>query len=246
MKTLGVIPARLRSTRLPEKPLHSIAGRPLLAWVIENMKLAVKLDSVVVATDDQRVADLALSCGAEAMLTDPELPSGTDRVWAVAAQRDEDLIVNIQGDEPLLAPGAVDALVSMMHVDSAANMGTLATRLEYEELENKNVVKVLVDQRDNAIYFSRFGIPFSRISGEGVLPSPKIMKHIGVYAYKRAFLESFCATSPVIFEKAESLEQLRALDMGAKIKVVRTDSISVGVDTLEDARKVESILRKGK
>ena len=238
---LGVIPARYGSTRLPAKPLHKIQGRPLLEWVIRGVKSAKSLSELIVATDHAQIADLAESLGVRAVMTDPNLPSGSDRVWAAAQEVSADVVLNIQGDEPLIEPFWVDRLVEVFTRKPHVTMATLAHRLPPDELEEKGTVKLITNQQGEAIYFSRFAIPYSR---EGMDKWPgTALKHIGLYAYRKDFLRQFCAQKPTALEKAESLEQLRALWLGAKIQVVEIEGMSIGVDMPSDAEKVEQILK---
>lgn len=242
MFSVGVIPARYGSTRLPAKPLLKINGRPLLEWVIRGVKGAKSLDRLIVATDHSEIAELARSLDVEAVMTDPDLPSGSDRVWAAVENIDCDLALNIQGDEPLIQPFWIDKLISAFS-SSEVSMATLAHALPPSELEEKGTVKLILNQNSEAIYFSRFPIPYSR---EGIEARPGLaLKHIGLYGYRKSFLGKFCKHGPTSFERAESLEQLRALWLGAKIKVVEIEGMSVGVDTREDVLKVDKILKEG-
>jgi len=241
MTAIGVIPARYGSTRLPAKPLLKINGRPLLEWVIRGVEKCRSLKEVVVATDHPDIANLAESLRVRAVMTDPALPSGSDRVWAAAKNEDADIVLNIQGDEPLIEPHWVDNLVQALRDHKDIQMGTLAHPLPPNELEEKGTVKLITNCHNQAIYFSRYPIPYSR---EGLDKWPgTAMKHIGLYAYRKDFLRNFCEQKPTALEKAESLEQLRALWMGAKIHVVELNCTSIGVDTAEDVKKVEAILR---
>lgn len=241
MKVLGVIPARYGSTRLPAKPLLKIKGRPLLEWVIRGVREARSLTAgLVVATDHPEIANLAESLGVRAVMTAPELPSGSDRVWAAALSQDVDVVFNIQGDEPLIEPHWVDRLSAVFKENPETKMATLAHALPEEELSTLGTVKLILNQKNEAIYFSRHPIPYSR---EGIDKWPGLaLKHIGLYAYRKEFLRQFCAQGPTPLEKAESLEQLRALWMGAKIHVVEINGQSIGVDTAEDVKKLETIL----
>lgn len=242
MKILGVIPARYASTRLPAKPLLDIGGKPLLQWVIEGVRESKKLSNLMVATDHHLIANLAESLGVQAVMTDPELPSGSDRVWAAAKDQDADVVLNIQGDEPLIEPRWIDDLASVFEKNPEAIMATLGHALPTNELNELGSVKLIRNQFSEAIYFSRFAIPYSR---EGVEKWPgTALKHIGLYGYKKSFLNKFCSQKPTALEKAESLEQLRALWMGAKINVVEINAMSVGVDTPDDVKKVEEILKQ--
>ena len=215
-----------------------------MQWVIEAAKTARRLDSVLVATDDARIADLARRCGVEAVMTDSELPSGTDRAWAAVKDRPIDAVVNIQGDEPLITGEVIDRLATVFEAGLLApDMATLAHPISLEDLASPNSVKVIVNRGGDAIYFSRYPIPHSRVSAENSPAGPVSLKHIGLYAYSKNFLEKFCSSPVSLIEKSESLEQLRALDLGAKIRVIRVDDGFQGVDTPDDAKKVEGILR---
>ena len=240
MHSLGVIPARYGSTRLPAKPLKKIADKCLLEWVIEAVRNKTDLDEIIVATDHEEIVKLAESVGVEAVMTDPELASGSDRVYAASKDRGADIVLNIQGDEPLVKPEWVNQVVASFK-DSSVEMATIATDLEVTEMENHNVVKVICDQNQDAIYFSRFGIPHSRVN---MSEMPGLtMQHIGLYGFRSEFLARFCDHPRTDLEKAESLEQLRAMYMGAKIKVVKVTGQSIGIDTPEDVKTLEAILK---
>lgn len=253
MKTYGVIPSRFGSSRFPGKPLAVLAGKPLVAWVVEAVKKAKSLDEVLVATDDGRIADAVRACGGTAVMTPSELPSGTDRVACAVrnllAERsaagdfaDDDVIVNIQGDEPLIDPALVDALALKLQTEAKWDMATAVTPVRsVGDFEAKTVVKVVLDRDDGAMYFSRAPIPCSRDAAPD-LASGLLVRHLGIYAYRGAFLKRYIAEPPCELEKTEKLEQLRALWMGAKIAVVKTDDEGVGVDTPEDAVRVEKLL----
>ncbi len=241
MKTLGVIPARYGAQRFPGKPLALIAGKPLVQRVYEQARKASRLDVVVVATDDQRIAAAVRQFGGEVAMTSPDCPSGTDRAAEVARQRDCDLIVNIQGDEPLLRPEMINQLVDGLVADPGCAMATLAHKIETTAaLANPNIVKVVFAATGNALYFSRHLIPYVRDTGT----TAAHFKHLGIYAYRREFLLKFVTMPQSSLEKAEKLEQLRALENGFAIKVLVTPHDSVGVDTPEDVKLVEEILRK--
>lgn len=241
MKALGVIPARFGSTRFPGKPLKPIAGKPLLQWVIEGAKKARSLDEVWVATDHDEIAALAKKVGAKAVMTDSALPSGSDRVFAAVRDVNVDIVVNIQGDEPLINGELLDQLTAPLLKDPALPMATLGRPLQAGDLESRNTAKIVLNQKSEAIYFSRFPVPYSR--GESQGDDRVCLKHIGLYGFRKSFLEQFCRQGPVGAEMAEGLEQLRALYMGARIAVVKVQHESWGVDTPEDVAKVESMLR---
>ena len=241
MKAIGVIPARWGSTRFPGKPLVPIAGKPLLQWVIEGSRKSRKLSEIIVATDDARIADLAKACGVRAVMTDSELPTGTDRVWQAVREIDADVVVNIQGDEPLIDADLLDRLVAPFETDAGIEMATLGRTLDEEALISVNTAKIAVNIRDEAIYFSRFPIPYSRVKEGASIDGA--LKHIGIYAYRRPFLERFCAQAPTLLETHEGLEQLRALYLGARIKVIRVENDSWGVDVPDDVEKIEKLLK---
>lgn len=249
MKVIGVIPARWGSTRFPGKPLVMIAGKPLLQWVIEGARTARRLNEVCVATDDERIARLAQSCGVRVVMTEAELPTGTDRVWRAAQEIDGDVIVNIQGDEPLTDGEILDALVEPFFTDNSLEMATLGRALDFEALHSPNTAKIVLNERGEAIYFSRFPIPYSRQKADQGASFDGVLKHIGIYAFRRGFLARFCAEKPTAIEMNEGLEQLRALYLGARIRVVRVEHEAYGVDTPDDVQKIESIVssmnRKG-
>ena len=243
MKTLGIIPSRYGSSRFPGKPLHLLCGKPLVAWVVEAVKKAKTLDEVLVATDDSRIADAVAAYGGRAVMTPSELPSGTDRIACAAGGfDDDDILVNIQGDEPLIDPALIDALVAKLKTDARWSMATAVTPIKTPaDLAAKTVVKVVLDRDGGALYFSRAPIPCDR-DHEADLSSGLYVRHLGIYAYRGAFLRRYVAEPPCELEKTEKLEQLRALWMGAKIAVVKTEDEGVGVDTPEDAARVERIL----
>ena len=244
MKTLGIIPSRYGSSRFPGKPLHLLCGTPLVAWVVEAVKKAKTLDDVIVATDDDRIVAAVEAHGGRAVMTPSELPSGTDRIACAAGDfADDDILVNIQGDEPLISPDLIDALVGRMREGSKWDMATAVTPLKSrDDLNAKTVVKVVLDRDDGALYFSRAPIPCDR-DHEPDIASGLWVRHLGIYADRGAFLKKYIAEPPCDLEKTEKLEQLRALWMGAKIAVIRTADEGVGVDTPEDAVRIEAILR---
>lgn len=250
MKTYALIPSRFGSSRFPGKPLAVLAGKPLVAWVVKAVSKAKTPDAVVVATDDERIAETVRKCGGTAVMTPSDLPSGTDRI-ACAARAflggdfgDDDILVNVQGDEPLIDPSLVDALVGKLRDDSRWSMATAVTPIKsVTDLAAKSVVKVVLDSDDGAIYFSRATIPCDRDHAPDVA-SGLYVRHLGIYAYRGEFLKRYIAEPPCALERTEKLEQLRALWMGAKIAVVRTEDEGVGVDTPEDAARVEKLLAK--
>jgi 3-deoxy-manno-octulosonate cytidylyltransferase (CMP-KDO synthetase) len=241
MKVYGVIPARFHSTRLIGKPLVPLLGKPLLQWVIEKSLQSKKIEKILVATDHLDIMKLAEKCGVEAVMTDPELPSGSDRVWAAIQDRKCDIAINIQGDEPLISGSLLDRLIEPFEIQKDLQMATLGRELKAGDLESQTTAKIVLNHLNEALYFSRFPIPYSRLKAN---EKTGALKHIGLYAYKKDFLKTFCAQGPVEIEIAEGLEQLRALYLGARIAVVKVDHESWGVDTPEDIKKVEEILRR--
>ena len=248
MKIYGIIPSRFGSSRFPGKPLAMLAGKPLVAWVVEAVQKAKGLDDVLVATDDERIVAAVREHGGKAVMTPSELPSGTDRIACAARNylgrdfADDDILVNIQGDEPLIDPALIEALAAKLRDDPRWSMATAVTPIRNAaDFAAKTVVKVVLDRDDGALYFSRASIPCSRDS-EPTFPNDLCVRHLGIYAYRGAFLKKYIAEPPCALERTEKLEQLRALWMGAKIAVVRTDDEGVGVDTPEDAARVEKIL----
>lgn len=238
MRTVAVIPARFGSTRYPGKPLVPIAGVPLLTRVIQGAKTSKKISKIIVATDDERIAELARKSDVEVVMTASNLPTGSDRVWAAVSGIDCDVVLNVQGDEPLIQGSTLDSLVIPFEQDPLVEMATLGREINREELLSPNTAKIVLNCRSEALYFSRAAIPFTRAeAGEGVLEG--VLKHVGIYAYRKKLLEKFCAQKPVAMELSEGLEQLRALWLGARIKVVKTNTDSWGVDTPDDVLKVE-------
>lgn len=239
MRIVCVIPARYSSTRLPGKPLALIAGKPMIQHVWERAKQASRPDEVLVATDHEQVYSTVKAFGGQVVMTSPRHPTGTDRLAEVAARLDDvDIIVNVQGDEPLIAPEIIDQLAGVFYEAPDLMMATLAAPLAEDEQNIPSVVKVVTDLAGNALYFSRSLIPYPR----AVSPGLTFYKHIGIYAYRREFLLRFAVLPPTPLEKAESLEQLRALEHGYRIKVLKTDFQSVGVDTPEDLERVNAII----
>jgi 3-deoxy-manno-octulosonate cytidylyltransferase (CMP-KDO synthetase) len=233
---LGVIPARFASTRFPGKPLAALAGKPLIQHVWERASQSKYLSRLVVATDDERIASAARSFGAQVAMTRSDHASGTDRAAEVADSTDASIIVNIQGDEPLIDPDAIDAALLTLLDDPNCQMASLKRRITDErEIQNPNVVKVVTAANGDALYFSRSAIPFQRGHDAGYF------KHIGLYVYRRDLLLSYSSLPVGPLEKAECLEQLRALENGIPIRVAETSYDTIGVDTPEDLAAVERI-----
>lgn len=241
MRTLVVIPARLGSTRLPRKPLADLHGRPLIAWVIERVQAARGVDEICVATDSPEIAAAAERAGARAELTSAAHPSGTDRVAEVAARRsDAALVLNVQGDEPLLPPSAIEALRAALveGVPRGIELATLARPLEDDEASLPQVVKVVRAEDGTALYFSRALVPYAR--APGLVPP---LAHVGLYGYTRAALARLATLPPTALERAEGLEQLRALGHGLKMAVRVGPWRTQAVDTPEDLERVRTLLR---
>jgi 3-deoxy-manno-octulosonate cytidylyltransferase (CMP-KDO synthetase) len=242
IKVLCVIPARYASTRLPGKPLADIAGRPMIQRVYERAVLAQAVNRVVVATDDERVLAAVAAFGGTAVLTSPRHPSGTDRLAEVAADYPgAKVVINVQGDEPLIDPALIDALAAVMLAEPELVMATAKSPLAETEYHDPAAVKVVTDQAGYALYFSRSLIPYPR-QREGFAAC----KHIGIYAYRRDFLLRFAKLPPGALERAESLEQLRALENGYRIKVLSADSAAPGVDTPEDLVRINEWFKNNK
>jgi 3-deoxy-manno-octulosonate cytidylyltransferase (CMP-KDO synthetase) len=244
MKIIGIIPARYGSSRFPGKPLALIAGKPLIQHVVERCQMAKGLREVIVATDDTRIWEVAQGfCRAE--MTGMDHPSGTDRVAEVAQNLRCDGVLNIQGDEPLIDPDVIDAVAEAL---ARAEMSTAAAPLrEVAEWESPNVVKVVVNAAGRALYFSRRAIPYVRDAATGPeqLAAFPFLKHVGIYGYRRQTLLRLVKFPVSSLEKAEKLEQLRALENGVEIAVVRVKDAGVGVDVPADVKRVEKLLRRG-
>lgn len=243
MKILCVIPARYASTRLPGKPLAMIDGKPMIERVYSQVSTAKLIDKIIVATDNILVEQAVKSFGGNVMMTKENHQSGTDRLAEVAEQfSDYDILINVQGDEPLITAEIIDKLAAGMLEEQSLPMATLKTSASGEELHNPAVVKVVTDKNDYALYFSRSLLPYPR---NEVTEKP-FTKHIGIYAYRRDFLLEFSQMAPTFLEKTESLEQLRALENGHKIKVFLVDYQGFGIDTPEDLVTVNKIWRERK
>jgi len=244
MRVIGVIPSRWGSTRFPGKSLHPICGKPLVAWVVAAAQRARRLDDVIVATDDERIASAVRQTGAKVAMTRADHPSGTDRVAEAAQAGDDDIVINIQGDEPLIDPEIIDALAARLAGDRVWDMATVACPItNRRDLDARSVVKVVMDRAGGALYFSRLPIPCQR-DGEPDLASGLYLRHIGIYAYRGAFLNRVVKEPPCALERAESLEQLRAMHIGGRIAVIVVQHPGVGVDTPEDVGYVEAEMRR--
>jgi 3-deoxy-manno-octulosonate cytidylyltransferase (CMP-KDO synthetase) len=240
MRAVGIIPARWGSTRFPGKPLHLIAGKPLLQHVWERCRRARALESVMIATDDMRIAEVSFGWGAEVSLTSAKHESGTDRIAEVAAKlRGVSHIINIQGDEPLIEPGLINRLVRRMQRDPKIEMITAVHPFDdSDDAQSPHQVKAVLDRAGRVLYFSRAAIPYPRNPGAAL----RYFRHQGIYGYRRDLLLRFVRWRPTPLEKAEALEQLRALENCVNIHVLVTKSGSPGVDTPEDAAAIESKL----
>jgi 3-deoxy-manno-octulosonate cytidylyltransferase (CMP-KDO synthetase) len=234
-RVIGVIPARLESTRLPGKPLRTICGRPMIAWVYEKASAASCLDKLLVATDSREVASYCHKQGIPVLLTSSSHRSGTDRLAEVMAHEPAEIYVNIQGDEPMITAGHVERLLQPFDQAPATQVSTLKIAIDAETALDRNVVKVVTDLTGRALYFSRARIPFDRDENG----TTQYFKHQGFYAFRAEALAAFHRLPPSPLEKVEKLEQLRFLENGIEIAVVETPYDTIGVDTEEDLRKVE-------
>ncbi len=247
MRTAIVIPARYASSRLPAKPLLRATGKYLVQHVYERACQAARADTVVVATDDPRIVAAVESFGGRVVLTRRDHPSGTDRVAEAARHTDADVIVNLQGDEPLIDPDSLDLLAGLLERNSSADMATLATPIRSaEQWHNPHCVKVVCDAAGAALYFSRSPIPHVRDGQPEFSSRPAVfLQHLGLYAYRRSFLQSLAALPPEPLEQLEKLEQLRVLSLGRSIHVGVVEQASIGVDTLEDYEQFVRLYREG-
>ncbi len=241
MKTIAVIPARYGSTRFPAKPLALIAGKPMIQWTYESTQKCPDFQEILVATDDLRIQRAVEAFGGQVVMTSPECRSGSDRIWEAIQGREGDLIVNVQGDEPLIPATVLHQLVEQMKA-SGAEMGTVAVPFSVagRDPQDPNAVKVVLDNRNLALYFSRSLIPFPR---QGGVPAEPLL-HWGLYAYRREFLEKFVSWPTGTLEACEKLEQLRALENGARIAVLVTKERTADVDVPEDLARVEELLAR--
>ena len=241
MKVICVIPARYASTRLPGKPLKLIGGKPMIQRVYEQAKKAVRPAEVIVATDDSRVYDAVIAFGGSACMTREDHPNGTSRLAEVAEKYpDADVIVNVQGDEPMIPPEIIDRLADAFVKEPDLKMATMKAPMEEREYDDPSAVKVVTDKNGYALYFSRSLMPYPRNRSELF----KVYKHVGIYAYTRTFLMKYAAMEPTPLEQVESLEQLRVLENGYKIKVLESDFRGIGVDTPEDLEAVNKLFEQ--
>ena len=242
-KVVAVIPARYHSTRLPGKPLLSLAGKPMIQRVYERAKLATRVDRVVVATDDERIAKAVEAFGGEARMTRTDHRTGTERVAEVAAHEEGQVFLNLQGDEPLLDPAAVDTAVASLEEEPAASISTVATPIKTPaDIMDPNVVKAVLDFDGNALYFSRAPVPWVRDTAGKI--QVRHLKHLGLYVFQRQALLEYPTLPQGELERIEQLEQLRWLENGWKIRVAEVEHDGVSVDVPEDVTRVEKLLRK--
>lgn len=256
IKVLAVIPARYGSTRLPAKPLALINSKPMIQWVYENVKKCSLVDRVIVATDDNRIFDIVKSFGGEVMMTSSQHKSGSDRVAEVAKRINSEIVLNVQGDEPMIAPNILSKVIKEFHHNKYLNVVTPICKIEYiSELIDPNFVKVVIDKNRFALYFSRSVIPFIRdvfewekqnfiIKENDLVGKGIFFRHIGVYGYKRNFLFKFLSLPQGKLENLEKLEQLRILEHGYRIKTVLVKDSPISVDTKEDLEKVREVFKK--
>jgi 3-deoxy-manno-octulosonate cytidylyltransferase (CMP-KDO synthetase) len=239
VSVVAIIPARYESSRLPGKALAPIAGKPMVEHVYQRASEARSVGVVLVATDDRRIFDAVEAFGGRAQMTSNRHASGTDRLAEIAAGLTCDLVVNVQGDEPLLHPSMIDAAIEPFHSDPGLQMSTLRRRIsDPEDLHNPHVTKVVVDRQGYALYFSRAPIPFTR---DGC-PAAPAWRHIGLYVYRRECLLRLTALSPTAMEQSEALEQLRAIEHGIRIQTIETQYDAIGVDTPEDLERVRQMM----
>ena len=242
-KVSVIIPARYASKRLPGKPLIMLAGRPLILHVVDRAKEISAVDQVIVATDDERILKAVEQEGQIAIMTPEYLSSGTDRVGWVAKDMDSEIIVNLQGDEPLIESEAVESAIQTLLMDGNISVATLGYPISKEKVwKDPNVVKLITDVNDDAIYFSRQPIPFFR-NGK-FHPIPHLYQHLGVYIFRRDFLLKYVSWQPSPIEMAEKLEQLRILSRGISLRVIKSKHASFGVDSPDDVERVEEMLKK--
>jgi len=239
-KVLGVIPARLESQRLPRKPMRTIGGQPMIAWVYERARRAACLHQLLVATDSVEIFDYCRKSNIPAQMTSAAHRSGTDRIVEVMSREPADIYVNIQGDEPMVTAEHIELMLKPFRENPDTEVSTLKVAIEPEEARSPNNVKVVTDARGRALYFSRALIPHDR-DGAGVV---QYYKHLGFYAYTAAALERFASLPPSSLEQLEKLEQLRFLENGVSLTVVETADDTIGVDTEEDLKKVEEYFRR--
>ncbi|MCX6346317.1 MAG: 3-deoxy-manno-octulosonate cytidylyltransferase [Armatimonadetes bacterium] len=236
MRIAVIIPARMSAARFPGKPLADLCGKPMIQWVYERAGMAASVSRVIVATCDAEIVDAVELFGGEAVMTSDAHRSGTDRLAEAAVGLDVDIVVNVQGDEPLIDPSAIEKAIAPFIESESVQMVSLMAPIDSESAKDQNLVKVVVTQDSYALYFSRSPIPYERKPLEGA----SIYGHVGLYAYTKDFLLKFASLEPTPLEQAESLEQLRALEHGYRIKMVEIADRSFGVDTLEDLERAKA------
>jgi 3-deoxy-manno-octulosonate cytidylyltransferase (CMP-KDO synthetase) len=239
---IAVIPVRYGAQRFPGKALAPILDKPMIQWVVEGVSQSQIVKRIIVATDDQRIADCCAPWGVEVVMTDSGLASGSDRVYQATRSQAAPLVINVQGDEPLIQGTLIDQMAEAMLKEADWDLLTLGRTIDEGALQSMNTAKIVLDHNHHALYFSRFPIPYSRQTWEG--KAPACLKHIGIYGYKKEFLKKFCETPVQPIERLEGLEQLRALYLGARVKVINVDYESWGVDTPGDIPVVETKLRE--
>ncbi len=254
-RAVAIIPARWASTRFPGKPLAQIQNKPMIQWVMEQAQKASRISEVIVATDDVRIVEAVNGFGGKAVMTSPDHTTGSDRIAEVASGLKCDIVVNVQGDEPLIPPQNIDQVVDALEKDSSLNVATLMMAIhDPDEIDDPHVVKVVADQKGRALYFSRSPIPFHRDEWKSGSPEDlskskdkvmtQVYKHIGLYAYTRSFVLELARMAPTPLEQLEKLEQLRILENGIPIQIGITEQPSMGVDHIEDLERVERFLEK--
>ncbi len=242
-KVIVVIPARYGSTRLAGKPLISLAGKPMIQRVYERAKMAQRAERVIVATDDERIVKAVEGFGGEARMTRTEHRTGTERIAEVAAREEGDVFVNVQGDEPLLDPGAIDVAVNALLEEPAASISTVATPIKTPgDIMDPNIVKTVLDFDGNALYFSRAPIPWVRDTASKI--QVRHLKHLGLYVFQREALLEYATLPQGELERIEQLEQLRWMENGWKIRVAEVEHDAISVDVREDVARVEKLLQK--
>ena len=254
-RAVAIIPARWASSRFPGKPLAKIRNKPMIQWVVEQAQKASRISEVLVATDDLRIFDTVTGFGGKAVMTSPDHETGTDRIAEVASGLNCGIVVNVQGDEPLIPPENIDRVVRCLEEDTARDVATLMMAVhDPDEISDPNVVKVVTDHTGKALYFSRSPIPFHRDAWKRGTPEDifksrepgltHVFKHIGLYAYRKSFLLELSCMPVTPLEQLEKLEQLRVLELGYSIQVEITEQVSLGVDCIEDLERVEHFLEK--
>lgn len=254
-RAVAIIPARWASTRFPGKPLAQIQNKPMIQWVVEQAQKASRISEVIVATDDIRIVEAVHGFGGKAVMTSPDHATGSDRIAEVASGLKCDIVVNVQGDEPLIPPQNIDQVVDTLEKDPSLNVANLMMAInDPDEIADPHVVKVVADQKGRALYFSRSPIPFHRDEWESGSPEDlskskdkgmtQVYKHIGLYAYTRSFVLELSRMAPTPLEQLEKLEQLRILEHGIPIQIGITEQPSMGVDHSEDLERVERFLEK--